>query len=77
MMPGLDAMQTFARMKAEPSLSQTPVVFMTAKAMPQEIARFRAMGDAGVIAKPFDPMLLVTKVFRIWDSIASPAVAHA
>jgi two-component system OmpR family response regulator len=42
---------------------------MTAKAMPQEVSRFRAMGAAGVIAKPFDPMQLGKQVLALWESI--------
>jgi CheY-like chemotaxis protein len=42
---------------------------MTAKAMPQEVARLRKLGAAGVIAKPFDPMTLAEQVFVIWERI--------
>ncbi len=71
MMPGLDGPGTLARMRAEPSLAGLPVIFMTAKAMPQGVARFRELGAAGVIGKPFDPMKLAAQVFAIWESIAS------
>jgi|SRR5581483_1229227 len=73
MMPGLDGPSTLARMRAEPSLAGFPVVFMTAKAMPQEVARFRELGAAGVIAKPFDPMKLAEQVFAIWEGIPGSA----
>src|SRR5687767_5251362 len=56
MMPGLDGPATMIRMSEDPALARIPVIFMTAKAMPKEVARFRQMGAAGVIAKPFDPM---------------------
>ncbi len=62
MMPGLDGPGTLARMRAEPSMARLPVVLMTAKAMPEEVARFRELGAAGVIAKPFDPMTLAPLV---------------
>jgi CheY-like chemotaxis protein len=71
MMPGLDGPSTLARMRAEPALAKFPVVFMTAKAMPQEVARFRELGAVGVIAKPFDPMKLADQVFAIWEFISS------
>jgi CheY-like chemotaxis protein len=41
---------------------------MTAKAMPQEITRFRQLGAIGVIPKPFDPMRLSEQVFALWES---------
>jgi CheY-like chemotaxis protein len=69
MMPGLDGPGTLARMRSDPISATIPVVFMTAKAMPQEVARFREMGAAGVIAKPFDPMQLAHQVFALWDGI--------
>ena len=62
MMPGTDGPTTLGRMRANPALASIPVVFMTAKAMPQEVARFRQLGSAGVIAKPFDPMGLPGEV---------------
>lgn len=69
MMPGLDGPATLQRMRADASLARIPVVFVTAKAMPQEVSRFRALGAVGVIAKPFDPMRLVDQVFALWDEI--------
>jgi CheY-like chemotaxis protein len=47
------------------------VIFMTAKAMPQEVARLRKLGAAGVIAKPFDPMTLAEQVFVIGKEFPS------
>ena len=45
------------------------MIFVTAKAMPQEIAYFRELGAAGVIAKPFDPMLLGEQVLSLWERV--------
>jgi CheY-like chemotaxis protein len=50
-----------------------PVIFMTAKAMPQEVARFRELGAAAVIAKPFDPIQLGNQVIAIWEGLADVA----
>ena len=69
MMPGLDGPATMKRMRENPALAAIPVVFITAKAMPQEVARFRALGAAGVIPKPFDPMTLGSQVFAMWESL--------
>ena len=74
MMPGLDGPGTLHRLRANPVSAGIPVVFMTAKAMPQEVARFRDMGAAGVIAKPFDPMRLAQQVFAIWNDLPRAAV---
>jgi CheY-like chemotaxis protein len=66
MMPGLDGPTTLARMRADPALRSIPVVFMTAKAMPEDQARYLALGAAGVIPKPFDPMRLAGQVTDLW-----------
>ncbi len=71
MMPGLDGPSTLARMRADPDLQSIPVVFMTAKAMPEEQARFLSMGAAGVIPKPFDPMRLAGQVTELWTRLPS------
>jgi CheY-like chemotaxis protein len=71
MMPGTDGPSTLQRMRADPALAAIPVIFMTAKAMPQEVARFRELGAVAVIAKPFDPMQLAKQVLSIWEGIGN------
>lgn len=71
MMPGLDGPATLQRMQGDARLKHIPVVFMTAKAMPQEVARFREMGAVAVIPKPFDPMRLSEQVYSIWEGLPS------
>jgi CheY-like chemotaxis protein len=58
MMPGLDGPATLRRLQDEGLLVGTPVVFLTAKAQRVERERLNALGAAGVIAKPFDPLAL-------------------
>ncbi len=70
MMPGLDGPATLGRMRADAALAHIPVVFMTAKAMPQEVQRFYQIGAAGVLAKPFDPIALSGQVLKLWESLA-------
>ena len=63
-------------LREDPLLKGIPVIFMTAKAMPQEVSRFRAMGAAGVIAKPFDPMMQLGKqVMALWGKYSGRAYA--
>lgn len=68
MMPGMDGPTTLARLRESPALAETPVVFMTAKVQPQEVAALRAMGALDVIAKPFDPMQLASRLIGIFDA---------
>jgi two-component system OmpR family response regulator len=69
MMPRLDGPSTLQRLRADPDLNRIPVVFMTAKAMPQEVERFKQLGAVAVIAKPFDPMRLGEQVISIWEGL--------
>jgi two-component system OmpR family response regulator len=67
MMPGQDGLETLKVLRATKGLPPVPVVFMTAKVQPQEVASFRGLGALDVIAKPFDPMTLAQTVRQIWD----------
>jgi two-component system, OmpR family, response regulator len=62
MMPGLDGPATLKILQAKPALKNVPIIFMTAKVQPSEIANYLSVGAAGVIAKPFDPMTLPQEV---------------
>lgn len=67
MMPGLDGPSTFRRMRESALLSEIPVIFMTAKVLPAEIAQLRQLGAIGVIVKPFDPLKLYGELFSLWN----------
>lgn len=69
MMPGMDGTEVIQRMHDDQSLKDIPVIFMTAKALPEEVARFRSLGAIGVIAKPFDPTRLGTEVLAHWQAV--------
>ena len=58
MMPAMDGSATLAALRAQPATATTPVIFLTAKAMPTEIERLMALGATGVLIKPFDPRML-------------------
>jgi CheY-like chemotaxis protein len=62
MMPGLDGPATLDALRADPRTAGIPVVFLTAKAMPEEVKRLLAMGVRGVLNKPFDPMTLPSQL---------------
>ena len=67
MMPDMDGPATLQALRQVPALAGVPVVFMTAKVQPQEVAQYRALGAVAVIAKPFDAMLLAQQVRDIWS----------
>lgn len=66
MMPGMDGPETLKALRALPACAATPVMFMTAKVQPAEIAHLKSLGAIEVIAKPFDPTQLSQIVFAAW-----------
>lgn len=61
-MPGIGGLEAFHLLKAKPQTAGIPVVFLTAKVMPEDQAQLIELGSTGVIAKPFDPLTLVDLV---------------
>jgi two-component system, OmpR family, response regulator len=66
MMPGLDGPATLARIRALDGYGDVPAAFCTAKVQPQEIERLRALGACDVIAKPFDPLTLASRLRSLY-----------
>lgn len=69
MMPGLNGIETFDALKALPEMADTPVVFVTAKAQSDELNKYKALGAAGTIPKPFDPITLSDDLHQIWKTV--------
>ncbi len=67
MMPGMDGPEVLGRLQNMAPAKDIPVVFMTAKVQPQEVAHFKSLGAVDVIAKPFDPMTLADQIKEIWQ----------
>lgn len=72
MMPGMDGPTTLARLRELPEGARLPILFMTAKVQRQEVERYLALGAAGVISKPFDPLTLPDEVRRLASAAAAP-----
>ncbi|BBJ23619.1 response regulator [Candidatus Nitrotoga sp. AM1P] len=66
MMPGMDGPSTLKMLRTLPQFTHTPVIFMTAKVQPGEVAGYKELGVIDVIPKPFDPMMLASRVEEIW-----------
>jgi DNA-binding response OmpR family regulator len=67
MMPGEDGPTMMERLREEGRLEDTSVVFLTAKAQPDEVRLYLEMGAIGVIEKPFDPLSLSERIRKIWS----------
>ncbi|HLL52962.1 MAG TPA: response regulator [Myxococcaceae bacterium] len=65
MMPGMTGPDVLVKLRQQPETASIPVIFMTAKVQRTEIDGYLALGAAGVISKPFDPMLLPQQIRAI------------
>jgi len=68
MMPEMDGPTALKEMQQMEALKDVPVIFMTAKVQPTEIAEYKTMGAVDVIPKPFDPMTLAEQVKQVWST---------
>ena len=64
MMPGLDGYEVAARLRQEPALARTPIVFLTARSQDDDRAKGEAVGGSEFVTKPFDPAALVETIRR-------------
>jgi DNA-binding response OmpR family regulator len=62
MMPTMDGLETLTALRSQPATAMTPVIFLTAKAVGDEVERMTSLGAAGVLIKPFDPRTLSQNV---------------
>jgi CheY-like chemotaxis protein len=61
MLPGMDGHAIYEQMHGDPSLARVPVVFLSARAMDDDVDRY-ASADVDYVTKPFDPLALVEVV---------------
>jgi two-component system OmpR family response regulator len=66
MMPGMDGSATLSALRDTEGATSIPVIFVTAKAQPAEIARYRSLGVLEVLKKPFQPMQLPDQLRELW-----------
>ena len=71
MMPGMDGPATLEALRANPATAHMPVVFMTARVQLYGQAS-PPTGLLAVIAKPFDPVTLSTRLQGLWASYTPP-----
>ena len=64
-MPEMDGPQTLVALRQQPTLLRIPVVFLTANTQGKDVARYREIGAADIIAKPFDPVHLCERVMAV------------
>lgn len=62
LMPGMDGYELARQFKADAALASTPLVAVTALAMPADRKRAYEAGFDGYITKPIDPRTFVSQV---------------
>ena len=70
-MPERDGYEVAAFIKGDPPLAHIPVLLLTGAFEPIDEARARAVGCDGVLVKPFEPQMVISRV----QAICSPASA--
>ena len=66
MMPEMDGPATLEALRKSGAAPETPVIFMTAQARPEEIQRLMDLGAVGIIAKPYDAQTLPEQLHTVW-----------
>ena len=74
-MPGKDGYEVARYVKQSPRLSHIPVVLLTGAFEPVDQARAAEVGCDGVLAKPFEPQLVIGRVKELLSSGAPPEVS--
>jgi CheY-like chemotaxis protein len=65
MMPKLDGWEVCRRIKQDPDLKDTPIIFLSARAQEMDVRRGYATGVDAYLTKPFDPVELLDLVERV------------
>jgi len=65
MMPEQDGPATLRLLRNNEVTARIPVIFLTAKAQSIERERLQAIGAAGTLAKPFNPLTLANEISEI------------
>ena len=64
-MPKRDGYEVATYVKSRPGLAHIPVVLLTGAFEPIDHARARAAGSSDVLAKPFEPQMVINKVRQL------------
>jgi CheY-like chemotaxis protein len=80
-MPERDGYEVASFVKSTPEYSHIPVLLLTGAFEPVDEARARSVGADGVLVKPFEPQMVITRVRELLnrpsDGTAAPALVAA
>jgi len=64
-MPGMNGHEMLDHLRADPALKHIPVIMLTARAEPQDIAAASARGVSNYITKPFDFAHVIEEIQKV------------
>ena len=70
MMPGVDGWDVAEQLAADDETRKIPVVFLSARAAPEDRLRAQELGAVGYVVKPFDPLELAGIVRDVLERVA-------
>jgi DNA-binding response OmpR family regulator len=70
MMPGIDGWGVAEELAADDDTREIPVVFLSARAAPEDRVHAQELGAVGYVVKPFDPLELAGKVREVLHRVA-------
>ena len=70
MMPGVDGWDVAEQLAADDETRKIPVVFLSARAAPEDRRRAQELGAVGYVEKPFDPLELAGIVRDVLERVA-------
>lgn len=76
-MPRSDGRTTITEIRRDSRLRDIPVVIVTARTCPDEVAEMIRLGAADVIGKPFDPVRLPDRLRQVWAEATGRAGPEA
>lgn len=65
-MPDITGTELYERLREQPALAHTPVIFLTTQAETLDLGRFLKVGAIDIIPKPFDVSTLADTLEEIW-----------
>jgi CheY-like chemotaxis protein len=65
MMPDIDGMITFEKLREHPTTRHIPVILLTAKTQTADRHRYAQLKVCGIITKPYDPLTLADQILEI------------
>jgi CheY-like chemotaxis protein len=72
-MPERDGYEVAAFIKGQPQLAHIPVLLLTGAFEPIDEARARSVGCDGVLVKPFEPQMVISRVRELLSGRRAPA----